>query len=131
VSEQPQRVPVAPRASAPSKRPAWLIPAIIAVLMLFGLSFAAFAVDFMGEWDSANATADCAIHQYDIQAAAADYESYEGRAPSTIADLIPGYLPERPSCPDGGSYLYDFENAWLECSVHGCSTATEDCATST
>jgi hypothetical protein len=41
----------------------------------------------------------------------------EGKAPTSIQQLVPGYLESVPACPSGGTYTLSGDR--VTCSVHG------------
>lgn len=59
----------------------------------------------------------CAANRRVISSAAQQYMTMEGKPPSSLSSLVPGYLQSVPSCPAGGTYtLYGTR---VVCSVHG------------
>jgi len=62
-------------------------------------------------------TAACAANRRAIAAAAQQYKAMEGKAPTSIQQLVPGYLESVPACPSGGTYTLSGDR--VTCSVHG------------
>lgn len=65
---------------------------------------------------STEATA-CAGNRRTISSAAKSYQAMEGKAPSSIKQLVPGYLQSVPTCPSGG--VYTLSGTEAKCSIHG------------
>jgi hypothetical protein len=65
---------------------------------------------------STEATA-CAANRRIISTAAKSYQAVEGKAPSSIQQLVPEYLQSVPTCPAGGRYT--LSGTTVTCSVHG------------
>lgn len=62
-------------------------------------------------------TAACAANRRAITAAVQQYKAMEGRAPTSIQQLVPGYLESVPTCSSGGTYTLSGDR--VTCSVHG------------
>jgi hypothetical protein len=65
---------------------------------------------------AADSTA-CAANRRTISSAAKSYQAMEGKAPSSIQQLVPGYLQSVPTCPSGG--IYTLKGTTVTCSIHG------------
>ncbi|RJP26126.1 MAG: hypothetical protein C4536_16195 [Actinobacteria bacterium] len=61
--------------------------------------------------------ATCAANRKTIAAAAQQYYGMEGTYPTSIQQLVPGYLQSVPACPSGGTYT--LQGSTVTCSVHG------------
>ena len=59
----------------------------------------------------------CAANRQAITSAARSYDAMEGKPPTSIQALVPGYLQSVPSCPSGGRYT--LQGSSVTCSVHG------------
>ncbi len=62
-------------------------------------------------------TAACAANRRVITSAVQQYKSMEGKAPTSIQQLVPEYLDSVPTCPSGGTYTLSGDR--VICSVHG------------
>lgn len=62
-------------------------------------------------------SAACAANRRTISAAVQQYQAMEGRPPTSILQLVPGYLQSVPTCPSGGTYTLSGNR--VACSVHG------------
>ena len=69
-----------------------------------------------GPVGQAEATA-CAANRKAISSAVQQYYNLEGAYPSSIQQLVPGYLKSVPACPSGGTYT--LRGNTVTCSVHG------------
>ncbi len=59
----------------------------------------------------------CAANRNAISRAVQQYQGMEGVPPSSIQQLVPGYLQSVPACPSGGTYT--LRGTTVTCSVHG------------
>ncbi|MBC7228846.1 MAG: hypothetical protein H5T74_00430 [Actinobacteria bacterium] len=59
----------------------------------------------------------CAANRNIISSAAQRYHAMEGSYPTSIQQLVPGYLQSVPACPAGGRY--SLQGTTVTCSVHG------------
>jgi ABC-type oligopeptide transport system substrate-binding subunit len=59
----------------------------------------------------------CAANRKTIAAAAKSYQAMEGKAPTSVQQLVPQFLQSVPSCPSGG--VYTLSGTTVTCSVHG------------
>lgn len=62
-------------------------------------------------------SAACAANRRAISSAVQQYQAMEGRPPTSIQQLVPGYLQTVPTCPSGGTYTLSGNR--VVCSVHG------------
>jgi type II secretion system protein G len=90
---------------------------LMVVVVILGILVAIAVPALNNTVDRSRVTA-CQSNERTISGAAAQFWHNNDRYPDDINELITGsYLEFNPTCPDGGTYVYDDATGTVDCSL--------------